>query len=433
MATLDHARPSTATSPTLVLKGPRAHWIGETSLLALYYLGLLSGRFTLERLGTRLEPTSTLSQVSLWFLGVIIFGLAIRWSVWGHARPRNSLQTKWLGAVVIFHAYIALSILWAPRPDRSLPRLWELAIVIAYILIAPAVLAEDSTFAIDLTFKFWFWTAVVYAAAGLYGIWWSWGRMAAFGGGPNVFGRVIATGIFASLYLWAVKGNLRWFLALPFLIPCLIASGSRGGVVALAVTLPFALMAILRTSGRIRGLIVGGAFTTLILSQWLWETFADVWRFRFVELTFERRYVADRDILFEDAWRIFLENKWFGAGLDGYSQTTGSSYPHNLVLQVLAEGGLVGIVLLVVILCFLLRRFTFPRKLGHIAAFWCGTFYFVASLFSGTYLDARNIWIFYFMFLNSARSTAALSSRRDRPARDSVIGFRKEASLIRRS
>jgi O-antigen ligase len=252
--------------------------------------------------------------------------------------------------------------------------------------------------------KFCFWTGAIYAAAGFYGSWWSLGRMAAFGGGPNIFARVIATAILASLYLWARTGKLRWLLAMPFLIPCLIASGSRGGVGSLAVTLPFALTTIIRASRRVRGLIIGSAITALVLSQWLWDTFADVWRFRFVELTFERQYAADRDLLYAQAWDVFLENKPFGIGLDGFSQVAAGVYPHNLFLQVLSEGGITGMLLLLIPFWFMLRRLTYRRTLGQTFAFWIGTFYLSSSMFSGTYLDSRFIWIFFLIAMTGVRT-----------------------------
>jgi len=56
--------------------------------------------------------------------------------------------------------------------------------------------------------------------------------------------------------------------------------------------------------------------------------------------------VARRGDLFKIAWRTFLEHPAIGVGTSGYEVAAGYEYPHNLVLHVASEFGLVGLALL---------------------------------------------------------------------------------------
>jgi hypothetical protein len=56
--------------------------------------------------------------------------------------------------------------------------------------------------------------------------------------------------------------------------------------------------------------------------------------------------VARRGDLFRIAWRTFLEHPVIGVGTSGYEVVAGYEYPHNLVLHVASEFGLIGLALL---------------------------------------------------------------------------------------
>jgi O-antigen ligase len=115
---------------------------------------------------------------------------------------------------------------------------------------------------------------------------------------------------------------------------------------------------------------------------------------RFITLT-ETHYLSQRDILASAAWHLFLDHPSVGVGLGGFQSAGAPSYyPHNLLLQVASEGGVVGLVLLLAGLGLLVYRWFQPRSVEHdfILAIWL--LYFVASQVSGHIYDARLIWFY---------------------------------------
>ncbi len=79
-----------------------------------------------------------------------------------------------------------------------------------------------------------------------------------------------------------------------------------------------------------------------------------------------------RALLWESAWKIFLQHPLFGTGLGtfgeayqeaGYSLVQGGArYTHNLLLQLLVETGLAGTGLFLAALFGMLRRFKIPSR-----------------------------------------------------------------------
>lgn len=103
------------------------------------------------------------------------------------------------------------------------------------------------------------------------------------------------------------------------------------------------------------------------------------------------------------AWDAFLTHKWFGIGIGSYTyqsfnNSTGAMdtypYPHNIILEILATTGLVGIVLFFVAIFYfqvLLRQCFLQQKSSICFAAYAG-FIFLTALFSGDIYDFRVYW-----------------------------------------
>jgi O-antigen ligase len=235
-------------------------------------------------------------------------------------------------------------------------------------------------------------------------------RATAFGGGPNIFVRVVGTGIFAALYLWGKTGKPLWVCACPLFAVAAVLSGSRGGMLGLVVALPVCLTALRK---RARGIWVAFAILAAVtMAIVAFPSFSaqvsEFWQTRYVDLTFEKEYTSSRDKLFAYAWTLFCEHALAGVGLNGFEQATGYSYPHNLVLNIACEGGLIGLVLLVIPFSMIARRVFTNNTLEQKVSLSLGIFYFVANMFSGTYYDARFMWLFLLLCL-------APASRQEQP------------------
>lgn len=103
------------------------------------------------------------------------------------------------------------------------------------------------------------------------------------------------------------------------------------------------------------------------------------------------------------AWDAFVSHKWFGIGIGNYVYKSFNSwtdvidtyrYPHNILLEILATTGLLGIVLFLVAIFYfqvLLRRY-FLRGSASIYFAGYGMFIFLTALFAGDIYDFRLYW-----------------------------------------
>ncbi|MGH4010507.1 MAG: O-antigen ligase family protein [Pseudonocardiaceae bacterium] len=320
-----------------------------------------------------------------------------------HLWPPTSL---WAIAMV---GYLALTAFWAPHEARISETLTDLAFLGLLIVVATVVSAPDPARARRLTLAVMYLAAIVYALAGaLIGETDGQGRTTAFGGGPNVYTRVILLGVVAAIALTALYGRRLFLLAIPLLASAALLPASRGAVVAALVTVVvFGALTWGRWSLRGIGLAVLVTAGTLVVTWSLLPPAAvDVVRQRFVDQVFQRNELSGRPELISQALAIFVDDPLIGAGLDSYfvrfGLGVGLEYPHNLVLDLAATGGVVALAIFgmfVVALvgdCPPVRRMTADQLAMLLSACYLGA----ASLFSGEFYDSRFFWVFAVLAVN---------------------------------
>jgi O-antigen ligase len=119
---------------------------------------------------------------------------------------------------------------------------------------------------------------------------------------------------------------------------------------------------------------------------------ASVFQERIVGQTMEARHLAGRDDLWFQALEMVREKPLLGWGLDGF-RANSWSYPHNIFLEVLVEGGAIGLVLMLNIgrawrsHCKRMRS-RLPR--GPLVAF---ALTFTAAQTSGDLFDSRGVFL----------------------------------------
>lgn len=364
-----------------------------------------AGRYGLERVGWASALPSWLVTLDLrvvalpLLVALVVHELGRRPSAPGGPSAIPARE-GWLVAALLFFLYQLGSALWSP--DGSRVAATSLDVVATAVLTVSAYLLARGHGPLTGRTTLWFlWVAAcAYAVAALLAGPGDQGRFSAFGGGPNVFVRVEVLGLVALAGL-LMSGAPRWLAAsVPLLSVAALLSGSRGGLVAAAVVATVALVALGRRAGaavaRVGALVAAGG----VVAALLFPPFADLLGTRFLDQTFEGGYTSERPQIWAAALGLAAAHPLLGVGLDGFygasGQALGVQYPHNVALAVLAEGGLVGVTLLVVAL------------VGWVAATWAGrpwspvtaalvaaaAYVTVAGAFSGDYFDARLAWCF---------------------------------------
>jgi len=123
--------------------------------------------------------------------------------------------------------------------------------------------------------------------------------------------------------------------------------------------------------------------------------------------------LAIRLSLYQDAWSVFLNNPWFGIGWDQFMLIHDSGFRvHNIILQILAETGIVGFLLIMpaiiysYIITYKAMRYSIGR-VGTTSSFWTKalslSFYyqtvFLLSSLSDTIFYRTPFLLMYFLTL----------------------------------
>ncbi len=368
------------------------------AVLFVAFVVLLAGRFTLDRLG------ATYPKWDLRWGGVIVLlVMCLVWAATARQRSPRAGTGALFGWFLAWVGWLALSAAWAPKGAREPDVLIDLALMALFTWIAWGAAGRCHPRVLTAV---WWWLYIagwIYFAGAIASTPDVQGRYSAFGGGPNVFVRVMALGFLATLVL-AVTQRKRWvLLGLPAFLLGGFLSGSRGGLLALGVTL---LVAGVGMARRLRGRQLLAAAGVGVLSLGALAAFfatssatSVVWT-RFVQETFVQGYDSGRTTIDVRGLQLFGQHIWFGTGLDGFYPLQfpwpTAEYPHNLALATAVEGGLVGLVLLLGALVaggmVLYRR----RPVGADAIGFAlsALMLFIASEFSGDYYDSRFLWFF---------------------------------------
>lgn len=189
--------------------------------------------------------------------------------------------------------------------------------------------------------------------------------LSAFGATHIATGRVVGLGIIACTYLFIKPGRrllnrLPWLLLAALLLAGLLYSGSRGSLVGLLGAVGLVAGATFAMRRGRRYLLV---MTALLIAagaavSFLFPSAVEMMNQRLKyalsgPLTVTARTRTERAAA---ALEQFLEHPFTGAGIGSFSSNYGcpelvrGDYPHNILLEVAAELGLVGLAALVLLL-----------------------------------------------------------------------------------
>lgn len=316
---------------------------------------------------------------------------------------RGARSAPFLVPLAMLVAWLLVSTIWAPPGARLAPVAADLLYLLVFAAISVYFLRRVDDETLRIVWILTFVAGCVYAVGALaLGTVTAQGRLSAFGGGPNVFVRVVCLGVLASVALTLGTRLGRWtMLAVPVLLMCAVLSGSRGGLVALLVTGLTAVWLIASGKSRRakRWLLTGTVGLAVFFYLLIWPRVKTFVQVRFIDETFNQGYTSGRSDISAQSLELFKDHPIVGVGVDGYWALAGASqgyqYPHNILLTAATEGGLIGLALLTVTLGLgfrsaFRRRFPLQTLIPALAAL----FILVASLFSGYWYDTRFLWFY---------------------------------------
>ncbi|WP_188726411.1 O-antigen ligase family protein [Pseudoclavibacter endophyticus] len=320
---------------------------------------------------------------------------------------------------LLWSGWLIVSSAWSSPAVNVFAQIEDVVLLVGVVLVVDWIFRHSDSESIAVIWWFLWAAALVYFVAAIAsgpGDGPS-GRFSAFGSGPNVFVRIMALGVVSSFALSLRRRRLRVLMIFaPIFGVGALLSGSRGGVLAVVVAFVIMLIPLVRRFGVVRCMVVGslsiGAFALFLrlLSSSLLASLYD----RYVVQPLVEGDTSLRDFLAEQAWTMFTENLWTGAGVGSFASDLsylGEGYhAHNLVLSTLAETGIVGGGLLAVTLCsFVVSLFRLQRHSTDVLFLLMGAFVIlVASMFSGDYYDTRFAWVLLVLSVTLVRREACV-------------------------
>jgi O-antigen ligase len=386
----------------------------------------IGGRYTLDRAGL-----TDLAWVDLRVVGLIIALVPLVVDLIRRPKRRPAHRSEgWLIVTLFFFLFQIASALWSPPGARAGAQTLDLVLLAALTVALYLYTLGDPTVVVKTLFVLFFVAAVVFAlGALLFTSPGEQGRFAAFGGGPNVFVRIEVLGIIAAIAINRFTGRKLPLFFIPLFLLSAVLSGSRAGLGMGAIVGAYALWKARRhiKAGVVVASVAVLAVATALTVAFAPPSFTSLFETRFVQQTVEQHYVSDRTSIWQSAWQLFLDHPVAGTGLDGFYGLIGRNqqieYPHNYVLAVAAEGGLIGLGLLFAAILMCARTIAtnhgHPRETALAAA--AAVYVALSSLFSGDYYDARLAWLFAAVAAAAAVTPARTGSTPDEVTEKPVL------------
>ncbi len=381
----------------------------------LLLLTTLVGGFSLSRVAPAMEDVGILGELRYVLCAILIVVFFIRQLQSRALFHITDYQTwRWVLSVCLLHFYILASSLWTPQSLAVSSLIPDIALLIVVLFIAYFLFSEAPIqcvrFILFLSLVIgWLLILVnllLYEKID--------GEMYDIGIGGIGYSRILSVAVVASIYQWMKTGRILWLFGIPFFITSIFLSGSRGAVFALLVSLMvLLLMNSFWVARNILWISLVGFVAWLLRGvSFIEESTSYFWSSLWLAGNSNNDlYLADRDVIFQDAIDGFFTRPVFGNGLGAFEIFGRENYPHNIILNIAVDGGTIGLFLASIPFLMLIWRYRKPRILENNFAFGLAVFYFVNSMFTGTYYDARFLWVFMMLFMFSMKNNQEMDPK----------------------
>ena len=425
------AVPVALLSPIFVRKVP------VLFLVATAYVGTFKthGAVANGAVGIGIRMTDpTLVCVALLYVAVVLQVLLMAVAEEGHSlRQVFSAQKRGVTAFFILILVIAISYSYTPAPIIGRDKVLKLIAFDMPIFLAPLILVRTARDVRQLTLLSILGSLIV-AGRTVYRVRHPTAATVLGEQDPTEIGEGLLTGVAALMALYyPFRENKLFRVALVGCIVVLacgtMSSLSRSAILSLLLVGTTSLMFLRRypmafSRGAILGVVMAVVVTASGVSLWLWHQPATHSKFavkaRELTQTFEGSLpggtAGQRYSFSESAWQAFLSKPLLGWGAGGwstlwhYDDERVLKYPHNFILEIAAEQGLLGLTALGLLLLAMLgacakvirapdRRFVFIVPVvalsllgnavtGQVEArdmwLWCGTLFALAGVASAS-------------------------------------------------
>lgn len=372
--------------------------IKKTALLFLLLI-YLSGTFTLSRfnLGISFEVRHIILVA---FLLIVLMGL----------KRENGLADKrldrkksfFLMVLLLYMICMTISLFYTPYQYQALEKYMKL-LFLMFLILGTLFMAGEFKPKIFFNFvsNFFIIVGLVYAIPVFMDVISGAQRGDTGLSGPNVTTRIFFFATCASLYRYSLTKRVVFQLASLFFIASIVLVGSRGGLVgAVLILVMYFLIKEVFVPWRIKTprLTYKKVFLfPLIIAvlAFLYEPVKKVFMDRIIGVTFggNEVYTSGRDIIYAEAMSMIKEKPLFGHGIDSFTLYTGRVYPHNLLLEMMVEIGLLGAIFFLIFAIYAVFLMFKMKKSPLFILSGIPLYMLIVQMFSGEFYDFR-----YFFF-----------------------------------
>ena len=329
---------------------------------------------------------------------------------------------------LIFGLFLGISYIYTASPDYGFRKILRFNTFAVTMFITPLLIIKSPADSKRLLSYFYFLLVIIIGIMLLqfvYFMKWGdfaivlayWNRISIPGANPIQVSRYLAIGaamMIALLIRNKPSQSLHYFAILFVILLSIILSGSRGPLVSIIIgSIVYAILYERKHSSRIFGygiLAIGTIITLLLLlPESLTQRFFDISQGSVIMTQQGVRRISTIATRFEfwsmslQAWFSSITSFFIGLGAGSFSSLfiwrDWRWYPHNLIFEIIAELGLIGLVIGVL---FIIKSYQIINKgiqrgsfTDHSALWVAGTVVmFIAAQFSGDINDNRILWMF---------------------------------------
>ena len=329
---------------------------------------------------------------------------------------------------LIFGLLLGISYIYTASPDYGFRKILRFNTFAVTMFISPLLIIKSPADSKRLLSYFYFLLVIIIGIMLLqfvYFLKWGdfaivlayWNRISIPGANPIQVSRYLAIGaamMIALLIRNKPSQSLHYFAILFVILLSIILSGSRGPLVSIIIgSIVYAILYERKHSSRIFGygiLAIGTIITLLLLlPESLTQRFFDISQGSVIMTQQGVRRISTIATRYEfwsmslQAWFSSITSFFIGLGAGSFSSLfiwrDWRWYPHNLFFEIIAELGLIGLVIGVL---FIIKSYQIINKgiqrgsfTDHSALWVAGTVVmFIAAQFSGDINDNRILWMF---------------------------------------